>query len=361
MIEVAIIGGGIAAAAAALELREKGLSLCVIAPDVPGCSDKIGESLAPSANETLKELGVWESFCNLESRICRTSYSGWGDSQTTGDKAFRHLEGVRWQIDRRRFESFLWKHVPHHRISSIVRQFDHNGEGWQILTKSGDRIEAAFLLDCSGRGSIVGGRYTERRRADSQLAAYSYLTQRDAASAPTPGAMVESRPDGWWYSAPLPDGRMIVCQFFDADLIDGDTLRVEAEWSQAIARAELTSGRIRSTGYAVEGLPVVVDASTTWLESATGDHWAAAGDAAAAFDPLSSNGMSTALWSGRAAALAIDMELSGDRRGLEDYSSQMESGITNFLRERQEIYGLEQRFFEEEYWQRRHSRVLESV
>jgi hypothetical protein len=67
--------------------------------------------------------------------------------------------------------------------------------------------------------------------------------------------------------------------------------------------------------------------------------------------------MATALWSGRASGRAIDRVLSGDPDGLVEYSIQMQSGVRSFLKQRQKIYGMEQRFREEAFWQRRHREI----
>jgi 2-polyprenyl-6-methoxyphenol hydroxylase-like FAD-dependent oxidoreductase len=357
MIEVAIVGGGIAAAAAVLELRKKGRSLCVMAPESQCGSDKIGESLSPAANQTLQKLGVWDAFCKLGNRESQSSYSAWGMSQISERNAFGNLDGAGWQINRSEFEALLWEHAPHRRVSSVLNHTEHDGKRWKLTTKDGEKIEAAFVLDCSGRASVVGRCFFPRLRVDRQLAAYTFLTQKDGGITPTPGSMIESRADGWWYSALLPDDRMVVTQFFDADLIDRGIHREESAWLEAVSETEFTEMRIRTAGYAVEGLPTLIDASTTWLEKAAGDYWVAAGDAAAAFDPLSSHGMATALWSGRASGRAIDRVLSGDPDGLVEYSIQMQSGVRSFLKQRQKIYGMEQRFREEAFWQRRHREI----
>jgi 2-polyprenyl-6-methoxyphenol hydroxylase-like FAD-dependent oxidoreductase len=141
-------------------------------------------------------------------------------SQISERNAFGNLDGAGWQINRSEFEALLWEHAPHRRVSSVLNHTEHDGKRWKLTTKDGEKIEAAFVLDCSGRASVVGRCFFPRLRVDRQLAAYTFLTQKDGGITPTPGSMIESRADGWWYSALLPDDRMVVTQFFDADLID---------------------------------------------------------------------------------------------------------------------------------------------
>lgn len=356
MIDLVIVGGGVAAAAAVISLRESGRSIRVITPSVDSGADKIGESLSPSANPTLKKLGLWDDFRQQGHRESQSSFSAWGMAEISERSSIGNLEGPGWQIDRNRFESLLWKHAdqtPYQRVNSTVSQATHAGGRWQITTGEEDEIEAAFILDCSGRSSVVARQFSKRERGDRQLAAYAFLSQHDQGISPTPGSLIESRPDAWWYSALLPDGRMVIVQFFDADLMSGRIHKSAEGWASAITGAEFTERRIRTAGFLVEGLPKIADASTSWLAESTGDQWAAAGDAASAFDPLSSHGMTTALWSGRRSALAIDQALSGDRAGIARYSLAMREGVMNFLEQRRKIYGMENRFKDQEFWQRR--------
>ena len=58
------------------------------------------------------------------------------------------------------------------------------------------------------------------------------------------------------------------------------------------------------------------------------------GDAAAAFDPLSSQGVTWALASGLAAAKSIDGELRGRRHALHDYARQVEAEFSIYLERR---------------------------
>ncbi len=81
--------------------------------------------------------------------------------------------------------------------------------------------------------------------------------------------------------------------------------------------------------------------------------WCAAGDAAAAFDPLSSHGMTTALWSGRQAALGIDAMLKGEAESLRVYAETMTAGVARYRVECQAVYAQEWRYADRPFWRRR--------
>jgi flavin-dependent dehydrogenase len=90
------------------------------------------------------------------------------------------------------------------------------------------------------------------------------------------------------------------------------------------------------------------------MEPAAGPGWAAAGDAAAAFDPLSSHGLTTALWGGRHAALAAAACLAGDPEPVARYAATLRDAMSAFLRQRGSVYAHERRWPDRPFWQRRH-------
>ncbi|MCY1030783.1 hypothetical protein OV207_04890 [Corallococcus sp. BB11-1] len=84
-----------------------------------------------------------------------------------------------------------------------------------------------------------------------------------------------------------------------------------------------------------------------------GDGWLAAGDAALSFDPLSSQGLFNALFTGLAAAEATDRALSGDPSATSDYAGTLADIDAAYRRNLAAWYALERRWPEQEFWRRR--------
>jgi flavin-dependent dehydrogenase len=89
------------------------------------------------------------------------------------------------------------------------------------------------------------------------------------------------------------------------------------------------------------------------LERFHGEGWLAAGDAAIALDPLSSQGILSALYSGLKAAKAVIGVLAGDRDALLQYDVSILKLYTQFLRDRRLYYGVERRWPERLFWKTR--------
>ncbi len=99
--------------------------------------------------------------------------------------------------------------------------------------------------------------------------------------------------------------------------------------------------------------PHTLSAGTSKIFPVIGSNWLAVGDAAAAYDPLSSQGVYKALNSGRAAAIAIAGHLQGKGNALDAYSEGVEEGFINYLKSRRQYYQKEQRWPGSGFWKRR--------
>src|SRR5690606_14642764 len=90
------------------------------------------------------------------------------------------------------------------------------------------------------------------------------------------------------------------------------------------------------------------------LAPLAGPGWAAVGDAALGFDPLSSQGLFNALYTGLVAAEAVDRHLDGDARALEGYADLLARVRAAYVGHRARTYGAERRGATRPVWRRRH-------
>ncbi|HEV2888119.1 MAG TPA: hypothetical protein VGX49_14500, partial [Jatrophihabitans sp.] len=81
-----------------------------------------------------------------------------------------------------------------------------------------------------------------------------------------------------------------------------------------------------------------------------------AGDAALSFDPLSSQGLLTALFTGRAAAQAIAATLAGSDQAIAGYVRRLDAIRHAYRSNLALYYGFERRWAAEPFWARRHDR-----
>ncbi|WP_339860904.1 glycine oxidase maturase GoxB [Thalassospira alkalitolerans] len=360
---IAVIGGGIAGATSCIALAKAGLRPCWIAP-APGDGPHLGETLSPAANTILENLGLSGLLTSDRHRHANTTFSAWGHDQLRERNSIIHLEGAGMVVNRAAFERDLCDAALETRpelFQTTLRDAQSTPNGWQLVLGDGRSIQTRFVLDCTGRKAVIGQQNNQMHRADQLVTAWSCLCQDDTKPdvEPTPATLIEAVSNGWWYASLLPDRRLMVCYFSDPDLLPSGMSHDVAHWESLISQTNYIKQWVESANFTVTSPPSLASAGTTWLSSAAGENWASVGDAAAAFDPLSSHGMTTALWMAAQASNAAKAYLENDLDPLEKYRAAVSKGVDDFLTQRRKIYGQEHRFRDSAFWHRRHQDVRE--
>ncbi len=123
---------------------------------------------------------------------------------------------------------------------------------------------------------------------------------------------IESEPDGWWYTAPLPGGRRVLAFHTDADL---DAAADAHAAPSLVSRAARLPALRRFCSTRASTLPRTqgfCSANGAVLAPPAGEGWFAVGDAALALDPLSSQGLFNALYTGHLGGRGAAAVLAGN-------------------------------------------------
>ena len=215
-----------------------------------------------------------------------------------------------------------------------------------------EKIHADFVIDATGRGSTVARRLGAGSIMFDRLVgvAAQFTNARAETSCYT---LVESTPDGWWYSAPAGNDRSMTMLMTDGDLVCSQGTRELPQWWNALNRAELTRASI--DGCERKWGPRVFSAVSQRLQrnDETQERWLAVGDAALAVDPISGSGVVRALRTARAAASTVLSSLSGDKTAIASYEADRDRECTEYLLERAGYYQIERRWPNAPFWQRR--------
>lgn len=357
--DVAIVGGGPAGSIAALGLARAGFRTVLIEPRTD-TAPRIGEVLSGAGGSILRDLGLWDRFATQEHGPSHAVLSCWENPDPYARSMVFDPWGSGWHLDRGRFDGMLLDAAVEAGACvmggrrAVSADFDTGL--WDISLEangpdgSRDRLSVRILIDATGRGAPISRSLgAERIRSDNMVAlAHRYESEScDATGRRMPANMVEAVPGGWWYSAPLPQGELLAVFMTDADLL--------ARSPRPLAVPEHTAARI-GTGR-LGNPPRVWSAVSGLTRRASGDirPWLAAGDAAAAFDPLAGQGICFALRSGQYAALAARGILDGDWSALAAYEKHIEAVFEAYLTERRGQYDRVSRFRDHAFWQRRQS------
>jgi flavin-dependent dehydrogenase len=89
------------------------------------------------------------------------------------------------------------------------------------------------------------------------------------------------------------------------------------------------------------------------LSQFAGANWLAVGDAALSFDPLSSQGICNALYTGIRAGMCISSALKGDQHAIMSYADHLAAIYQAYLKNRWIFYSYETRWVNHLFWERR--------
>lgn len=291
----------------------------------PG-SRKAGDALPPQAAPILQKLGV------VPDSRWATPTAGlqfcWGsDAPSTVSFAGLH-QRFGLALNRSIFEQHLRDAAlaaGAQMLQFTPLKLQKTPQGWKVMFEEGLEVQAAFLLDATGRPSWVARQMGISRMAlDQQVALYREVAEGTG----TPWIQVRSVPEGWWYICQLPHAR-------------SEMLFTTPDTSEYLQKVQ-------------EGGWKVAAASTSFSPSIGGERWLAVGDAAFTFDPIASQGISQALTSGYYAAFAARDLLQGKKEALMAYTLTLLKATDGFFREWTGIYQAEQRFKDAPYWRQRH-------
>jgi flavin-dependent dehydrogenase len=280
----------------------------------------------------------------------RAIVSAWGSPDLAERHAMTHPLGEGRHVDRASFDAALaaWAQAQ----GVVVRRdtgtcaVKREGHVFCVKPSHGAEIVARAFIDASGRGAPAGATLERRWLAiDRQVAIVGRARGGPAASGEL---LLEAASEGYWYSAPQPDGALVVALATDADLAlargrAGLLARFEASLAQTSHTARRCEGR------AFEGAPRVVRADSGRLIGDSGPGWCAVGDAAVATDPLTGSGVARALRSAAEGAERIEAMLAG--AGKEASANDRRFGA--YLDRRGAYYALETRWPRSLFWTRR--------
>jgi flavin-dependent dehydrogenase len=252
--------------------------------------------------------------------------------------SLRDPDGPGWLVDRAGFDAMLRSSaaasgaVPHDgRLRAVVR----DASGLRLTLSDGTSLSCRFVIDATGRSSAVAARLGARRSYHDRTVAELRRYRSPSADRRTVIAAVA---DGWWYSLGDDSGSRLVGRITDHAGTTGCWADLPEGIAAVLDGAEAKPGARR------------VAANSAWLEPFAGPDWAAAGDAALSFDPLSSQGLLTALFTGRSAADAACAALSGQPDGPAHYAGRLAAIGRAYRQNLVRSYRMEQRWPDAPFW-----------
>ncbi|WP_299158634.1 tryptophan 7-halogenase [uncultured Tenacibaculum sp.] len=369
--DILIIGGGIAGCIAAISLANTHRVILIDKNKEP--NERIGESLAPAAQRILKQLNLIEdidkaSVYNEPLYIKNMGMqSFWGSDKVHIVDHLRNPDGFVQSLNRKKFESYLRESALNRGIKCLwpvkLQTSNYETNYWHITANSNEKIgqknyhiKSKFVIDASGRQSnFARSLGVKRETIDKLIACWATMPNYLQNTMST----ISACKNGWWYSAVLPNNKRVMAFQTDADLIDKNDIKKSTFFIELAKENKEMECILKETKSELQ-FHGTVAANSSRLKQFTGKQWAALGDAAISFDPLSSQGMYNAMASAMQLTTLIinhnlihDYTIEKDKSFQHNYTQQINAIWSHYLQHKKLFYSAEMRWKEASFWKRR--------
>jgi flavin-dependent dehydrogenase len=353
MTEVCVIGGGPAGSAVSRRLAQLGYSVVVVEKSAFPRSH-IGESLAGSILPLLDVLGLRtrvEEAGFLRPVAAMVNWAGDHDHDRPayGEPGF--------QVDRGRLDKLLLVAAVECGVTLLnpakILDISQRDGLWTVdvdLSGRELRVKANFLVDATGRVNLLRGKRVSI--SAPTLALWAYWKNGEITGAAT---RVESGAREWFWGAPLPDGTFNATVFLDPRRYR-EGIQQSGTLSAFYESLLAGSGLLRCCMSGIRDAVSVCDATCYMAEEIVTSDTIKIGEAAFTIDPLSSQGVQTAIGTALHAAAVlhtISQRPENTLLALHFYNSRQRDATNLHAASAVSFYAQAASFYGTEFWLRR--------
>jgi len=354
---VVIIGGGPAGSSCAIALANHGVKDILVLEAGTYNKFVIGESIPPNTKQVFNSLGVFSGFIQENHLPCYGVCSYWGDHKRGYNDTVLSPYGHGWHLDRRKFNLFLSKEAQNRDVllktSATFKKSKKLDDGSYLINyvcnEEEITVHAKFVVDASGGRSLFAKQQGSLPISGKPLICLARRFKINDATKISSLTRIEATHNGWWYGAKLPNNEMLVAFYTNQETVQQTNIQQVDVWMKTLSKtvsinnglAELLPIDKKIKGFAVQSF---------CLDTITGENWLAIGDAASAYDPITSRGIYKSLTDAVFAADCIVHKMKDPLYSFTKFEDYIINNYTNYLIERTHYYTSEQRWKESSFW-----------
>lgn len=361
MVDVVIVGAGIAGLVLSILLQRRGIEPIVIDRLFRGRDPlALGETLPPSAIPLLRSLHLGELFHHHALRKTRGYHLSWGHEDLTHTNFYvQSPQAYGLKLDKQSLLQGLKTLAGSIRYSDRSITLIPNPAGVFLHTTLAQQtatISAKIVVDATGRNRALIKQILKQdiqqndnaiERHDRLLAFSCHLPRIYDLQLPH-GVLIESFEQGWGIVSDLSLGHCVLSLFTYPHTPIAPLLKTYCHWPDILAKTHWLKRFLAPTA----GTPVLsADASTSKSILSPETKVLAIGDAIVAFDPLSSHGITNAIFTASEAARVIEQYLSTEQWDvLRQYQTKMDRIFAAYKQTRAFLYRREARWPSSPFW-----------
>jgi len=346
--DVVIIGAGIAGSLLTKLLSAASLNVLLIDNSKPPPL-KLAESLPDTVNPMLERLGI-SHLLHTPLHKPSSGYNILWGNETLSEKSFDHTQNQSgWKVDKSALIADIQASSPYGSlIKNTINKVSPSATGFNLsIGPAHDMVKTRFIVDTSGRRAWLTKQLSIGNHKFDQLLAFVVNVPRKQHPHIKHPVFVEAMNHGWGLVSKINDKENLLALFTNRQADNFNQYKKLPQWHNLCQHSHYFKHFIpNNNNYPVHS----VDANSRIANRLYGENWLLAGDAAMSFDPLSSHGMTTAMYMAEKASVAIVQYFNGAPEYLKQYAKQMTGIYNSYLNELVSYYQRETRWPEANFW-----------
>ncbi|MCJ8288788.1 MAG: FAD-dependent monooxygenase [Crocinitomicaceae bacterium] len=311
--DVVIVGGGISGLILSILLKEKKIDHVVLNRVEKRKTLELPETIPPSTLVLLESLNLLELFSKSSSKTFGY-HSLWNSDVLTTDNFFNHNPykyGLK--LNKKKLLSDLGELVSDNIIQfNNLIEIDRSDENVTVKIESDHTVQtinSRIIIDATGRNrAILKLLGITNESLDNQVALSCHLPYFKHPKLIHP-VYVESFENGWGIVSTLNEHINGMTLYTKKGSSILPQLKDYQNWKELLSNTKLLKDFLTDD---LNRKVVGGKANSSKASQITGSNWLAIGDAAIAFDPLSSHGISNAIYCANLASTAIESHVTND-------------------------------------------------